>query len=121
MRISAIWMAVLLLLLASLPCAAPLGPLPLITSIEPQSGRAGDVIIARGNDLGQETVAALYLTDGTIDTKAVIIEQSASSVKFKIPAGTKPGRQSLMVLTTGPDPRYIEEPVKITVEPDTTG
>lgn len=121
MRISAIWMVVLLLMLASAPCGQPSGPLPLISSIEPQSGKAGDVITARGSSLGSDVVVALYLTDGSVDTKAVIVEQSATLLKFKIPAGTKPGRLSLMVLTAGTDARLIEEPVKITIEADTTG
>ena len=36
--------------------------------------------------------------------------------KFKIPAAAKAGRFSLMILTGGKDPKYIEQPVKVTIE-----
>jgi hypothetical protein len=121
MRNSGIWMAVLLLALASPPRGATPGQLPMMSSIEPASGKIGDVITVRGSYLGKDTVAALYLTDGTIDTKVTIVQQSADAIQFKIPAGVKPGRLALMVLTSGTDPKLIEEPVKITVESDTTG
>jgi len=45
-----------------------------------------------------------------------VTEQTATSLKFKIPAGAKTGRFSLMILTGGKDPKYIEQPVKVTVE-----
>ena len=63
----------------------------------------------------------MYLTDGKSDTKMEILEQTDTLVKFRIPPGTKPGRFAVMVLTNAKDARLIEEPVKITVEPDTTG
>ncbi len=118
MRISLIWIGVILLTLAFARTVQS-GPLPMISSVEPQSGKAGDVIVARGSNLGRESVAAIYLTDGTSDTKAVLVEQSATEMKFKIPAGLKPGRLALMVLTAGSDAKLIEEPVKIMIEPET--
>ena len=77
------------------------------------------MITARGSNLGRDRVAAIYLTDGTNDTKAVLVEQSATEMKFKIPAGVKPGRLALMILTAGNDAKVIEEPVKSTIDPDT--
>jgi len=65
-------------------------------------------------------VAGLYLTDGKVDIKVPIIEQTATSIKFRIPSEAKPGRLALMVLTKDKPPRLIEEPVKITVESETT-
>jgi len=90
--------------------------MPLITSVEPDSGRIGDELTAKGNDLGSDSVAALYLTDGKIDLKAPVLEQKATSIRFRIPVGAKPGRFALMVLTTGIEPKLLEQPVKITVE-----
>jgi len=95
--------------------------LPTMYSVDPGTGRIGDVLAVTGENLGKETVADLYLTDGKADFKAPIIEQTATSIKFKIPPDAKPGRLSLMVLTRDDPPRLIEEPVKITVEPATTG
>ena len=96
------------------------GGLPSMRSVEPASGKAGDLLTIEGENLGNDKVAALYLTDGKTDIKATIVEQTATSIKFRIPPEAKPGRLALMVLTTDNPPRLIEEPVKITVEPETT-
>jgi hypothetical protein len=89
---------------------------PAMRSVEPASGRIGDVIVVHGDNLGREYVAELYLTDGDNDVKVTILAQSADSIQFKIPPEAKAGRFSLMVLTAGKEPRLIEEPVKLTVE-----
>src|SRR5512132_3509641 len=87
--------------------------MPSMRSVEPASGRPGDVLAIEGENLGNDRVAGLYLTDGKTDIKAPIIQQTATSIKFRIPADAKPGRLALMVLTTENPPRLIEEPVKI--------
>jgi hypothetical protein len=94
-------------------------PMPMMRSVQPDTGKIGDVLVVEGENLGPETVAALYLTDGTVDIKAQIVDQTAGSISFRIPIGAKPGRLGLMVLTTEKPRRLIEEPVKITVEPAT--
>jgi len=76
--------------------------------------------MVQGVNLGLENVAALYLTDGKADTKVVIAEQTVTSIKFQIPPEAKVGRFALMVLTKGKDSKFIEEPVKITVESEGT-
>lgn len=90
-----------------------------MSAVEPASGRVGEVLTVRGENLDQDNVAALLLTDGNTDIKAAIIEQTAASIRFKIPPEAKPGRFALMVLTKGKEPRLLEQPVKITVEPET--
>lgn len=87
-----------------------------MNAVEPASGRIGDVLTVQGASLGQDAVAALYLTDGQTDTKVIITEQTATSIKFRIPPQAKAGRFALMVLTTGKSAKLIEEPVKVTVE-----
>jgi IPT/TIG domain len=95
--------------------------MPMMRTIEPELGKVGDMLVIDGENLGQDSVAALYLTDGTVDVKVPIIEQTDVSIKFRIPTAAKPGRLTLMVLTKEKPQRLIEEPVKITVEPETTG
>jgi IPT/TIG domain len=90
---------------------------PLLTAVEPGSGTYGDVLRVTGENLDQATVAALYLTDGKNDIKLVITEQSATAIKFQIPVGIATGRFALMILTKGQDAKYIEEPVRVTIEP----
>jgi len=91
--------------------------MPLIRGVEPASGTYGDVFTATGENLEPAQVAALYLTDGKNDIKVVITEQTADAIKFRIPAGMAKGRFALMILTRGKDAKFIEEPVKVTIEP----
>ncbi len=90
--------------------------MPRMASVEPQNGKTGDILVVSGENLQKDTVTKLYLTDGTNDILVEITEQTATSIKFKIPAKTKPGRLALMVLTGGKEPKLIEQPVKVTVE-----
>ena len=107
----------LALLTLTLPIALPAqSAMPQMTAVEPASGVSGDVLTVTGEKLDQNSVAEVYLTDGKIDVKVEITEQTGTSIKFRIPAEAKPGRFALMVLTRGKDPRLIEEPVKVTVE-----
>ena len=89
--------------------------MPLIREVEPASGTYGDVFTATGDNLEPAQVAALYLTDGKNDIKVVITEQTADSIKFQIPAGMAKGHFALMILTKGKDAKFIEEPVKVTI------
>jgi hypothetical protein len=90
--------------------------MPRMASVEPQNGKVGDVIVVTGENLQKDAVAKLYLTDGTHDLQVDITEQSATTIKFQIPAKAKPGRVALMVLTAGKEPKLIEQPVKVTVD-----
>lgn len=92
------------------------GAFPRMTAVEPDTGKAGDVLNVAGENLGKETVAQVFLTDGKTDTKVEITEQAATVIKIKIPASAKAGRFSLMVLTTEKQPKLIEQPVKVNVE-----
>jgi len=95
--------------------------MPLMSSVEPTAGKVGDVLSIHGVNLGQDKVAQLYLTDGKTDLKVLMIEQTPTLITFRIPPEAKPGRFALMVLTKGKDRKLIEQPVKIMVEPETTG
>jgi IPT/TIG domain len=111
-----------LLVAALLACAVPAplraqAALPLIRDVQPASGTYGDLLTVTGENLDPETVAALYLTDGKNDTKVAMQEQTGTSIKFQIPAGIGSGRFALMVLTKGKTGEFIEEPVKVTIEP----
>jgi hypothetical protein len=91
-------------------------PIPRLSTVDPGNGKAGDVLVTTGANLGKESIAELYLTDGKNDIKVEMTEQAAESIKFKIPAAAKTGRYSLMVLTRGDNARLIEQPVRVSVE-----
>ena len=89
--------------------------MPRMSTVEPGNGKAGDVITIAGENLQKECVAKVYLTDGKVDTEVQIMEQSATAIKFKIPAKAA-GRLALMVLTAGKDPKLMEQPVKVQID-----
>jgi hypothetical protein len=94
---------------------------PRMTSVDPDSGKRGDVITVTGENLTKQYVAKLYLTDGNEknDVEVQITEQTDTTIKFKIPAKAIAGRLALMILTTSKPAQFIEQPVKITVDDGT--
>jgi len=112
MRLS---LALALLVAASFSAYAQ-QPMPRMASVEPQNGKSGDILAITGENLQKDAVAKVYLTDGTNDTLVEITEQTATSIKFKVPAKVKAGRLAIMVLTAGKEPRLIEQPVKVTID-----
>jgi len=91
-------------------------PMPRMTTVDPANGKAGDEIAVTGENLAKAQVAKVYLTDGKNDLVVELTEQADTSIKFKIPAKAVPGRFALMLLTTGKEPKLIEQPVKLTVD-----
>jgi hypothetical protein len=85
-----------------------------ITSVEPVTAKAGDTVNAIGEEIDNANVDTLYLTDGTNDFKCQMVEQTATTIKFKVPDNMKAGRWALMVHTK--KNQLIEQPVKLTVE-----
>jgi nitrous oxidase accessory protein NosD len=106
-----------LLLAAGLSAAAQEG-LPRMLSVDPLSGKAGDVIAVTGENLDKTNVDKVYLTDGKNDVQVEVTEQTGTTIKFKIPAKAATGeRLAIMILTAGKDAKYIEEPVRVMIEP----
>jgi len=103
------------LLIAASFAAFGQSAMPRMVSAEPGNGKVGDLIAITGENLQKDAVAKVYLTDGKTDTAVEITEQTATSIKFKIPEKTT-GRLALMVLTAGKDAKLIEQPVKVTVD-----
>ena len=93
-----------------------------MVSADPDTGKRGDTITVTGENLGKDHIAKLYLTDGgdgKNDVEVQMIEQTDTSIKFKIPAKTMVGRMALMILTKAAPQQLIEQPVKINVEEGT--
>ena len=87
-----------------------------LSTVEPDSGKVGDVIGVTGEQIDAAKVDELYLTDGKTDIKVQIVSQNETTIKFKIPAKVKAGRYSLMLKTKGADAKLLEQPVKFTVD-----
>ena len=90
--------------------------MPRMVSVDPPNGKTGDVITVTGENLQKALVSKVYLTDGKNDLIVEVTDQTDTAIKFKIPAKVAAGRLALMILTTGKDAKYIEQPVKLTID-----
>lgn len=109
--------AILISILLAVPlCVKAAEGVPMMTTVTPEVAKAGVTATVAGEFLSKTHVAELFLTDGTNDFKVQITKQSDKEIVFKVPANMKPGKFSLMVLTAGPDPKLIEEPVRMVIE-----
>jgi hypothetical protein len=88
--------------------------MPRMSSVEPGSGKTGDVVAVAGENLDKANVAKVYLTNGKDDFECVVTGQTATEIKIKIPAKAT-GRLALMILTGGKEPKLIEQPVKLAI------
>ena len=102
-------------LLVALLAVSAVEQAPRLTSVEPANSKAGEELVTAGQSLDESTVADLFLTDGTNDHKVKMVEQQTESIRFTLPK-VKPGRYSLMLLTKGASPAYLQQPVFCTVE-----
>jgi hypothetical protein len=88
--------------------------LPRCTSLEPDTGKVGDVISLKGENLGKKNSGDVFLTDGSKDIKVTISDQSDTEIKFKVPQ-IKPGRYHVAILTAN-KASIIDQPVVLTIE-----
>ena len=107
--------SVVTLLLAATLVLFAQDAMPRMSTAEPTNGKAGDVIAVTGENLDKANVDKVYLTDGKNDVVCAVTEQTATSIKIKIPDKAT-GRMALMILTAGKEPKLIEQPVKLTIE-----
>lgn len=115
-----IQIAIAILLLLAVPALLFPGEggtgVPFIRTVDPGVAKPGTAVVASGENLSAANVASLMLTKGDKDTTVDLMQQTNTSIKFKLPATLEAGRYSLTVLTTGKEPMLIEQPVYLTVE-----
>ena len=91
-------------------------PTPVMRAVTPETVKAGETATVAGDYLDKSRVADLFLTNAQGDIKVEILEQSVSSIKFRVPAKAAAGRYNLLVLLVDLEPKLIEEPARLTVE-----
>jgi len=89
---------------------------PMMRAVHPETVKAGEIAVVTGDYLDKSRVADVFLTNGQKDTKVEILEQTASSIKFRVPEKMAAGRYTLVVLLTDVEPKLIDEPARLTVE-----
>ncbi len=107
-----------LALLAAAALLMLLGPLlfaqrsPLVTGVDPSSGKVNDTVTVAGENLGKSTVSAVFLSDDKTDYKATLVEQDEEKIVMRVPH-VRPGRYNISVQTG--NAIYIQ-PVRFTVQ-----
>jgi len=117
MRMTLALAVLLMTLMAALALAQ--APMPRCTSVEPTTTKVGEEVTVTGENLDKANVSELRLApaEGGNEIRVVIGEQTATTIKFKVPASVKPGRHSLVTVSKRvPRDLEIEQPVKITIE-----
>jgi len=87
-----------------------------IIRLAPDTAKPGDIVIAYGQGLGTSRIADLSLTEGRGHALVTILEQTETSIRFRVPAMLTAGRYILVI---HPANRYrdgIEQPVTLTVK-----
>ena len=69
---------------------------PQVTSVEPSSGKVNDDVTVTGQNLGKDSVAAVFLSDDKNDYKATVVEQSAEKIVMKVPQ-VNPGDYNISI------------------------
>ncbi len=91
--------------------ATPQGA-PRVTGVEPASGKVGESVAVRGENLDKKTVAAVYLSDSSSDYKATVVEHTAEKIVVKVPK-VKPGAYNVSIQIKND---ILIQPVRFTVE-----
>ncbi len=89
---------------------------PIIKTVTPDTAKAGSDATASGTSLSDQQVASVYLSQGDLMVKVKINSETDTDIAFTVPDTLKPGRYGITILTTGKEPRYIDEPVFLSVE-----
>jgi hypothetical protein len=89
-------------------------------TISSKTAKPGDVLDITGIGLNPKQVDEVYLTDHRFDMRVKVLEQKDTMIKFRIPPFAKPGRMQILVLTTGDNPKLLEQPLYILIEDPAT-
>ena len=105
----------ILILLAAVALLCPLlvaQNTPQVAGVEPASGKVNDDVTVTGENLGKDTVSAVFLSDDKTDYKATVVEQTAAKIVMKVPQ-VKPGNYNISVQVGG---NIFIKPVRFTVQ-----
>ena len=85
---------------------------PQVTGVEPPAGKVNDSVSVSGQNLGKESVSAVFLSDDKSDFKATVVEQGAEKIVLKVPQ-VKSGNYNISIQVG--DKIFIK-PVRFTVQ-----
>src|SRR5260370_41693135 len=71
-----------------------------LREVAPQQGKVGDILKAYGDSLNAERVLEVYLTNGFMDYRVEVMEQTEHWFTFRIPAGITAGQFRVAVVAS---------------------
>jgi hypothetical protein len=115
---------VLVLALAAIPLAQLAGGalgenVTVLEKAMPAEARPGDVVNVTGYALDAAHLKEIYLTNGELDYRLEILEQSSQTVRLRVPANIPAGQMRFgIVVATRPE--LLEQPVLLKILPAAT-
>lgn len=58
---------------------------PKVNMVDPSTGKVNDSVTLTGQNLGKDTVSAVFLSDDKDDFKATLVEQDSAKIILKVP------------------------------------
>jgi hypothetical protein len=58
---------------------------PKVTGVAPATGKVNDDVTLTGENLGKDSISAVYLSDDKDDYKATLVEQGNAKIVLKVP------------------------------------
>jgi hypothetical protein len=84
---------------------------PVVSSVDPSSGKVSDEITISGQSLGKGSVSSVFLSDDKSDYKATIVSQADDKIVMKVPS-VKPGDYNVSIQVAD---KIMIMPVRFTV------
>ena len=106
------WLPAAAVLLAVAGAWSQGGTGPRVTGIAPTSGKIGDSLTVNGENLGQDAVKAVFLSDAEKDYKGTVVEQTNEKIVLKVP-DVKPGEYNISIQVGN---NIFIQPVRFTVQ-----
>jgi hypothetical protein len=73
-----------LFLLCLAPCVGGQSS-PKVTAVAPAAGKVDDSVTLTGENLGKDSISAVYLSDDKDDYKATLVDQENAKIILKVP------------------------------------
>jgi hypothetical protein len=112
----------LAVLLAAIPLAQFAGAalrnsdVTVLQGVMPTVARPGDVVTVTGFALGPDRLKEIYLTNGEVDYRVEILEQSNLAVRLRVPAKIPAGQMRFAIVVVS-RPELLEQPVLLKILP----
>lgn len=85
---------------------------PKITAVAPATGKVNDSVTLTGENLGKDSISAVFLSDDKDDYKATLVEQGSAKIILKVPQ-VKSGGYNISIQEGD---KILILPVKFTVQ-----